>query len=263
MNARTYFRRFVDDHLVEAPADLKTLPLAHGTRTIFIRDVLAAGEIALPDKPCKTLRKKLIFSFYGRPSYRVNPASPSLKRPASAPSFMLLKPKAFEAAALAHPLDTGAFKLELYEAQVDTALNAVDFGFSPTVTDVKKIVYHFFGSNDTYMQNMPREGLNVPHGHDEAQAYYDVISSGVGGRRDERDSSIEITLDRAIPIEPEWVECLIVPDLLLDAEYYGLAAKNAGINTRSYRFMPGFSPKDYTSRIFDAVTDYYRAKKLL
>jgi hypothetical protein len=261
--ARTFFRQFVEAHLVAAPGEFKTLPLAHGTKTIFIRDILAAGHLALPSEPCPTLHQKLIFSFYGRPSYRVNPDAGALKRPAGAPSYILLKPRAFEAAAMAHPLDTGAFKLELYEAQVEQALSALDFGFGPDIGDIKKVIYYFFGSNESYMSNLPRDGLNVPYGHDEAQAYYDVISNGHGSKRDERDSSIEITLSRKIPVEPDWIQCLILPDLVIDAENYGVRAQELGIDVRAYRFTSGFSSKDYTGRIFDAVIDYYRAKDIL
>ena len=126
---RPFFRRFVDRHLIAATKKLSTLPLVHGTKAILLRDILAAGEISLPQEPCTVLHDKLIFSFYGRPSYRVNPNSGALKRPAGAPTHILLKPKAFEFARVAHPLDTGAFTLSLYESHIDKALNATDFGF--------------------------------------------------------------------------------------------------------------------------------------
>ncbi len=164
---------------------------------------------------------------------------------------------------MAYPLDTGAFKLELYEAQVEKALSAIDFGFGPDLGDVQKVIYYFFGSNEAYMNNMPRDGLNVPYGHDEAQAYYDVISNGDGNKRDDRDSSVEITLSRTIPLEPEWIQCLIIPSLLADAENYGALAQRLGIDVWTYGFTPGFSPKEYTGRIFDAVLDYYRARNIL
>src|ERR1043166_7996454 len=170
---RPYFRRFMDRHLVAAPSDMKILPLAHGTKAILLRDILGAGKIELPDEPCRTLGERLIFTFYGRPSYRINPNIGGLKRPASAPTYILLKPKAFESAYIAHPLDTGAFRLEVYAAPIHREINAVDFAFGASEDAIKKVVYYFFGSNDSYMVNVPRPNLNVPDGYDEAQAYYD------------------------------------------------------------------------------------------
>jgi hypothetical protein len=257
--SRTFFRKFVDTHLNSAPPTLRSLPLNHGTKAITLRDILAAGHINLPAEPCPTLRERLIFTFYGRPSYCANPRSGALRRPAGALTYILLKPKAFSCARLAHPLDTGAFKLELYQAYIDSALNAADFGFGPSVDDIRKVVYYFFGTNESYMNNIPRPSLNVPAGYDEAQAYYDVILSQTR-KGDERNSSIEVALDQPIPIDPDWVECIILPAELADAHNYGDVVNNLGIQIRTYRLTRGLSANDHITRIFDTIFNYYRGK---
>jgi hypothetical protein len=175
----------------------------------------------------------------------------------------LIRPKAFEFAAAAHPLDTGAFGLNLYEANIEKALNPGDFGFGPGLEDVKKVIFYFFGDNSSYVRNAPRMGLNVPDGNDEAQAYYDVIAEHHSKNLDERGSSIEVALSKPIELSTEWIECIVMPDLLVDAEDYGRTLKRLGINVRTYRFTRGHRPADYVSRIFDVVLDYYREKTLL
>ena len=260
---RPFFRRFVDRHLVPPPGDLTALPLTHGTKALLLRDILATGQLTLPHEPSRFLRQRLIFTFYGRPSYRVNPNAGGLKRSAGAPTYILIKPKAFAFAAATHPLDTGAFSLSLYEANIERALNPADFGFDPTLDDVKKIVFYFFGDNSSYVRNTPRLGLNVPDGNDEAQAYYDVISEHHMETLDERGSSIEVALSKPIEISVEWIECIVMPDLLVDAEDYGRILRDLQINVRTYRFTRGHRPSDYISRIFDVVLDYYREKRIL
>lgn len=259
---RQFFRKFVEEHLGEAPTTMNSLPLNHGTKALILRDILAAGRIQIPAEPCRVLDERIIFTFYGRPSYRANPNSGSLRKPAGAPTYILLKPKAFSSAALAHPLDTGAFKLELYRSYIDTALSAVDFGFGPGVKDIRKVVYYFFGSNEAYLDNVPRSNLNVPDGHDEAQAFYDVISSQTR-KGDERNSSIEVALNQTVPLLPEWVECIVMPNVLADVENYGKIVNELGIDIRTYRLTLGYSAGDHMTRILDAVTDYYREKDLL
>jgi hypothetical protein len=260
---RQFFRSFVETHLDSAPSEMKTLSLTHGTKAVYLRDILACGEIKLPPDNCRTLNDCLIFTFYGRPSYRVNENAGALKRTAGAPTYLLLKPKAFEVAAMAHPVDTGAFKLSLYEAHIDKAFDPRDFGFKPNPENIKKIIYYFFGSNESYMDNLPRERLNVPDGQDEAQAYYDLITNKVGIFGDERDSSIEVSLSRNIPLNPEWIECIVMPNLLADVGSYGHVCNNLGIKIRTYRFTRGLSSKDHTGRIFDSVLDFYREKQML
>jgi hypothetical protein len=240
---------------------MRSLPLSHGTKAITLRDILAAGRIELPRDPCQVLKDRLIFTFYARPSYRVNPNAGGLKRPAGAPTYVLLKQKAFDTAKMAYALDTGAFALNLYSGDIESDIRPLDFGFGPSVNDVKKVVYYFFGSNESYMNNLPRVDVNVPNGFDEVQAFYDVISTS--GKNDERKSSIEVCLNSAIPLDPDWVQCLIVPDLLAEAENYGIVARGLGIDVRSYRFVPGYRPADYTGRILDAVLQYYREKDLM
>src|SRR5882672_10801104 len=94
--ARKFFRRFIDLHAVTAPTDMQLLPLTHGTKAIKLRDILTAGRIELPREPCQVLKEKLIFTFYARPSYRVNPGAGGLKRPAGAPTYLLLKERALD-----------------------------------------------------------------------------------------------------------------------------------------------------------------------
>jgi hypothetical protein len=260
--SRQFFRKFVEAHLNEAPADMKSLPLNHGTKALVLRDIIAAGRIQLPLEPCRVLDERIIFTFYGRPSYRANPNSGSLRKPAGALTYILLKPKAFASATLAHPLDTGAFKLELYASYVDAALSAVDFGFGPSVEDIRKVVYYFFGSNEAYLDNVPRSNLNVPAGHDEAQAFYDIISSRTR-KGDERNSSIEVALAQTVPLLPEWVECIIMPNILADVENYGKVVSELGIDIRTYRLTLAYSASEHMTRILDAITGYYREKNLL
>jgi hypothetical protein len=69
--ARTFFRQFMEKQMLEAPADAKLLPLAHGTKAIRLRDILQKGKIHVPDAACTTLQEKLIFCFYARPSFRL------------------------------------------------------------------------------------------------------------------------------------------------------------------------------------------------
>jgi hypothetical protein len=259
---RLYFRRYVAGLQMPPGSDTRLLPLTHGTSAVFLRDILAEGRLRLPQQPCETLKERLIFTFYGRPSYVRSETTSAMTRPTGAPIYILLKPSALAQAAMAHPLDTGAFKQDLYDGHIDRAFQAADFGFEPSEEMLLKVVFHFFGSNTSYMEFKPRQP-NIEAGEHEALAYLDVINSRDAARIDVRDSSIEIGLRDEIEITPATVQCVILPDVLMDSPHYGPLIKGKGIDVRAYRFTPPIDSAGHAGRILDCVVTYYREKGLL
>jgi hypothetical protein len=187
-----------------------------------------------------------------------------LKRTSAAPTYILLKPTELKNAKFAHPLDTGAFSINLYKGLIDSDLQPQDFAFEPSPEQILKLIQYFYGSNEKYLLAEPRQ-LNIPHGNDEAQAYYDVLSDQTQTRRDIRDSSIEIALGTEISITTTTVQCIIMPDQLLDHDDYGKRIKELGegIDVRTYRIDPNSTAESHNSRIFDTVVAYYREKKMI
>ncbi len=259
---RLYFRRYVAGLQVPPGSDARLLPLTHGTSAIFLRDILAEGRLRLPQQPCETLKDRLIFTFYGRPSYVRSETTSALTRPTGAPTYILLKPSALAAATMAHPLDTGAFKQDLYKGHIDRAFQATDFGFEADDESLLKVVFHFFGSNASYMEFTPRKP-NIEAGELEALAYLDVINSRDSAKVDVRDSSIEIALGKEIEITSATVQCVILPDVLMDSPHYGALLAEHGIDVRAYRFTPPIDSAGHATRILDCVVTYYREKGLL
>lgn len=259
---RQYFRSYIAGLQMPPGADQRLLPLTHGTPALFLRDILAEGSLRLPVQPCETLKSRVIFTFYGRPSYVRSDTNAALTRPTGAPTYILLKPSALAQAAMAHPLDTGAFKADFYKGHIDGAFQATDFGFDPTEEALLKVVLHFFGSNANYMEFRSRQP-NIEAGEHEALAYLDVINSRDSARVDVRDSSIEIALHNEIAITPDTVQCVILPDVLMDSAHYGPLLKSKGIDVRAYRFTPPIDSAGHATRILDCVVTYYREKGLL
>lgn len=259
---RIFFRRYVANLTVPPGSDSRLLPLTHGTSAFLLRDILAEGVIKLPDRPCGTLKEKLIFTFYGRPSYMRSQDGAALTRPSCAPTYILLKPTALANAIAAHPLDTGAFKEELYKGYIDRELKATDFGFDPTPEGILKIIFNFFGGNPSYMDFQPRKP-NIEPGEHEALAYLDVINSRDAARVDVRDSSIEVALKNNIEVTSDNIQCVVLPDVLLDSPHYGALIRPRGIDVRAYRYTPPLDGIAHASRILDCVVNYYHDKGLL
>lgn len=258
---RQFFSNFIEESL-SAPTSNKTLPLTHGARSITLRDILSDGVIELPKQDCEVLGGKYVFTFYGRPAYRPKYPEGGMRRPTSAPTYVVFKSSLLASAAKAHALDTGAFDSEVYRQHIDRALNAVDFGFPAEEDYLNRLVSYFFESNENYLNNSPKTGLNVPVGEEEAESYYSLlISNAVEG--DDRDTAVEIIFDAEVPITKETVECIVMPDILDPSQNYGEKCRELGIPTLTYRFRRGFRPGEYQSSISDALYEYYSRNSLI
>lgn len=259
---RLFFSRYVASVKMPPGFDSRFLPLAHGTSAIKLRDILAEGFIRMPTQACDTLKQRLVFSFYGRPSYIRSETGTALTRSTAAPTYLLLKEAVLSHAAMAHPLDTGAFKEELYKGYIDRELQPKDFGFEPTRDGILKVIFEFFGGNTGYMEFKPRQA-NIEPGEHEALAYFDVINSRDDSRVDARDSSIEVTLDTDIEINADNVQCVIIPNVLMDSAHYGKLIRDKGIDVRAYSYTPPLDGQSHAGRILDCVLTYYREKGML
>lgn len=251
-------RRFFEDFLKNHPASGKQrpLPLTHGAKAVLLRDMLQSRMIELPKKECETLGGKYVFTFYGRPCYRPHVDPDGLRKTTGAPTYLILKPNVLQQAARAHALDTGAFAKGSYSSEIDSALAATDFGFEATPENLAKMVSLYFGTNDSYLNNAPRPGVNLPDGQDEAQALHDIIHSGASGG-DDRDTAIEIVFDQPIKIDASSIQCAVLPDVLENAENYGDLLSALGIDAVTYKFRRGLKSGAYHSELSNALYDYY------
>jgi hypothetical protein len=261
MKVGEFFWNFVEK--LPLPAEgTPALPLTHGTKAIRLRAIIEAGSIQLPNEPCRTLGERLIFTYYGKTSFRVGD-NRTLRRTAGAPTYFLLKPEALMPAHKVYPFDTGAFDKKMYASNVDPDLMVSNFEFRPEIGSVQKLVSFFFCTNSAYMNNEPYRRNQPLAGNDEAEAYYDVITSMSSEQRDSRESSIEIAFNRDVSITSNVVACAIIPDVLISREHYGKKLMAKGIDVRSYTFTPGMKADEYTLRIHDTVKQYYREKGFL
>lgn len=232
------------------------LCLVHGTTAFNLRQILR-DDILTP-KYCDVIKETVVFTFYGRPAYRISTSGQSLYETLKAPVYILLKENLFRDAITGYPFDSGAFGLELYQRFVDDELALDSFKFSPSEDAVKCLVECYFENNARYVRNSPLAIPAVEEGAFEATALGKVLArKNVDDRLDDRASTIEIGLSNNIPISNANIEAVILPQQLADSGDIGDVLKEKNIQVYFYDFVNGYSWDQYTALILSLIKTHY------
>ncbi len=254
------FEKFVTK--LTSTNSLPVLPLTHGTTAFGLRDIVNEGELKV--NMCDTLQRDLIFTFYGRPSYRPKDAEKSFYQNVGAPVFLILSPDLIAKSDLAHPFDSGADKLGLYKPHFGEKAKLSDFSFNPSQNSLKALIEKFYGDNKAYMSNLPKNDAGLSGDEFEAKAYHASLMDGRReGAGDERASSIEITLYENVTIRRKHVKLAVIPDVLADSGETIDKLNAIGFPIETYSFRPGLSWSDYMALIYDLVENWYKIERLL
>lgn len=257
---RTFFRNFVTSMPGALSGHSQLLPITHGTKSLLLRDILLENNISPSSTNCDVLNEKLIFTFYGRPSYKPKNSATEIEFDHQALSFIILKPEIIKTAKCAYAFDTGGFKNGYYKEYLDSALNPKDFSFN--VADISKFITEFHGSNAMYFFNTISNEFNTNEkkqkyvGNVEMLNYINLVNSTKNS--DQRSSSIEICFSENINLSKEIIELIVMPDRLLDHPDYGLIAGGLGIPLKGYRFSAHSSIDSHQSKVVDLIAEHYR-----
>ena len=239
----------------------QSLPLTHLTDAYEFREIVADREI----KPqyCTVFDSDLSYYFYGRPAYRKNGDVQANNITAYAPIVLVLKPELISEGSVVFPFDSGGFKADKYADFTHHKMRVEDFGLSSSFESVGQLVAFYYGTNEKYYDQIPRGNISIPAGEFEAQAFKDVICSpGKNARGDDRSSTIEIILDKAIKIDNN-ILALVVPASLLSDKKNKARLKEFSSHVLPYRDGASLTPASQIPRLGDIVRRFYIQKRLL
>ena len=153
------FAAYVDRH---DPAGINLLPLMHALYGRNFEMVLTSGAIEPSD--CPALKETLLYTFYGRPAFRVvpgaaakgaNPQTQAHNDPPHLPVCFLLSERLQAGAKYRFPFDSGAFIGGIYdgvftEKSGDRRVDCLDNLLSNSPESLQKYIKAFFGTNENY-----------------------------------------------------------------------------------------------------------------
>jgi len=197
--------------------DIITLPLLHTCDAHGLRKILQTMEL-VPQK-CDVFDSKLLYTYYGIPSYRINYTNATVN-PAYYPVCLILESSSIDEMYKVYPFDSGAFfKKESIKKNFfhhDTEI--VDFELEANIKSAKKVIKTFYNSNENYINEKPNVSKKFNLFDFEAEGYKNLISNPQNSDVDNRASSIEIIFNTKISLTDNTVKQIIMPNCFQDDE---------------------------------------------
>jgi hypothetical protein len=254
MNA---FNNFISKY---TPA-LPLLPLAHNCTGQSFKSILSTNK--LEAQPCTVYTgEDLVYFFYGRPAYRVEPNRKANSHYDCFPVAIVVQPDVIATAKRVAPFDTGAFHKSMFSDFIQTTMKCDDFLVTPTIDSAAKIISAFYGNNKAYLLD---KKLSVPASSSpgEAHCYYSMGANTDETEYDERRNSIEIQTDNAVNLVPGAVKLVVLPGSWLDDKVIAeKLVKGWKAQVQTY-FTLHSRPIEYIGAIREHVYSFYKNEGIL
>jgi hypothetical protein len=251
---RDAFRRLVAS--LARPS--KLLGLTHVTTGYIFREVLDVGKIAPIDR-CQILKEPVIYAFYGRSAFRRAEDNVPTDLPFLFPVVCILDPAATPAPKYVFGFDTGAFVTGFMDDYLDPYMPLFDFQLEPNIDAAARLVEHFFGGANQFLDNTPRTDVNVPASNFEGVSYQKMIAAGGRGanKLDDRVSTPEVIFANEIDIAKA-VKAVILPNVLSDDHEFGGRIATLGVKNDGYEWNGVTRPSEYHMLIRRRVRALYK-----
>lgn len=233
----------------------RMLGLTHITSSYTLRSIIEDGKV-LPTL-CKTLKQPLIYTFYGRASFRSKNDFVPTDLPSLFPSVLIFDPKLVPTPRYVFGFDSGAFISGQIDEYLHPHMPLFDFLLSPEPESAARLVNAIFADADSYLNNRPTPRLSISSSDFEAESYLRIVTGGRGSNRlDDRTSTPEIVFADAIEIAPA-VIAAILPDTLAVDEAIGGKLKKSGIRIYEYPFVGCSRPGEANLHIRTIARNIY------
>ena len=224
------------------------MPLTHVTTTIVARDIIHDGEVT--PSYCEVAKDDLVYTFYGRPGYRVG-AEGTVPLEAFCPVCFIFNGALLDEAKSVIPFDTGAYKRRLYKFHEGDKINFDDFSIAEDCSLPNRLIRAIYKERLAYVNGdrskiPPVDQLCTPS-QLEARVYLSLIRSDGRNEPDDRVASIEVAFGKQLRLRSN-LKGMIIPHTLWSDDHQSdwvAPLLSAGIDVRTYEFVPGKPPDHY------------------
>jgi hypothetical protein len=255
-NGRNKLRKLVAGALPARPR----LPLVHSTDAYVFDEVITSGQIE-PQSCNVFVGESLIYTFYGRPSFRPNMSELATTMEHYLPVCLIFRQSFSKEIRRVFPFDTGAFVNDFYESYLHKKMVLGDFALEPDLETPGRVISTFFGTPRSYLQARPASPMELDPNQFEARSYAALIDAKDSNAMDSRGSGIEVQIADAVSVA-DWVEAAIVPSTFADS-VIGKELHRLKIEILPYDVHGRMRPNEYFSSISDICIHYYAKKGIL
>jgi len=247
--------RFVENQS-NGEATLNQLPLMHSCDFNTSRLILRSNVLKATD--CKVFKDKLLYFFYGKPSYPVGEKVEGHRTDDEYCPVCFIVPLNKVSIHRAFPFDTGAFDAKMYSGFLHHNLKIEEFEMDHTIESIMKYIKVFFGNNENYLRGdaLVREKTHDPY----IDGLISLHSAGGTQAIDERANTVEIMTKNDV-IVADSVEGVIVPESLLrDNDLIQFLEEN-DIPYIPYAIRRMTAPCMYHGAVVTLADQYVKGKK--
>jgi hypothetical protein len=254
----------IQQFITRISPDLALLPLMHNCDAYDFKVYLEQSEIIVEE--CDVFKKEfLIYTFYGKPSYRVTKKG-ATKNPANFPVCFILNTSKMNPPYRIFPFDTGAFfqVKGMKEKYFHEKMKIEHFELIPDFSSPKKLIRKFYKNNENYYRSNPKlKPINIPTTNFEVWSYCSMINDETDSPFDDRLTSVEVIFNQNIPINKDNLQSIILPGSFLDDhKIKNLLTNKFGVAPVTYSTTKG-SPLEYHGLIYNEVEKFMTNNKIL
>jgi hypothetical protein len=223
----------------------RLIDIQHGDALVTRADQNFSGE-------------SLLYFFYGRPSYRVNPSVRDTRVSSFAPVCLVFKKDFDWHGKRLHMFDTGAFLDGRMTTSIHPSFILPDFELPAVETSAQDLVKAFYGSNKNYLDCAPSNDVDVSDAIRRrllrVEMYYNLIRFAPNDNADERVHSIEVLVDSNIPLKGNLL-AVVIPGRFFDDDQIIMLRESWDCQIVQYHLKSVFTPNDLMSLLFEKVRE--------
>lgn len=244
------------DCLLYDVEDIAFLPLLHNCSAEVFVKILKSGALKVTD--CNVFGQKLLYAYYGLPSYRLN-FKDSTSKLSNFMVCFIIDGEEVNGLNKMFPFDSGAFKRmpDFRALFVEENIDIDNFKLLPELNSAKKVIRTFYKSNENYINEKPDINIKIEEDQDYLGCYKKLIENKEDGKFDSRKSTIELIFDKDIVLAPKIIKQIIIPKNFLDnIEIVQLIKDKIGIEEPlTYRTCTG-NPNEFFGIIRERYLDF-------
>ena len=233
------------------------LGLTHVTDCARLASLVQSEK--LEPRMCDVFGEKLIYLFYGRPSYRRAWDGEATSNLDYARICLVLRDDVIASARRVLPFDSGGFAR--YASAFHDSLELGDFELDKGVHPLR-IIGAFYESLERYFTMEPIQPRSFPVTQNVVRSYYQLITDGLAETFDDRCGAIEVQLAETLSLAGE-VLALIGPNQIFDDPKVKAMVAAWGAEPRGYRLTRMFNPAETAGRLFGEVERFLEDRKWL
>lgn len=248
-----------ETQLIALPANPtgNALPLVHSTDWARFLAITRVGNFQTGAK-CPVYDEYLLYTFYGRPAYRLRDDGVAYHNLSYMPVCFVLNPGLIASSLRIMPFDSGGF--DLYGPAMHPSFTRKMFEMAPEQASANRVINAFWGSNKNYADKNCPSNLTFAATSELLTHYYQLITNKISSDFDDRCSTLEIQLPVPLGLKGN-VAAIAVP--VTSDPIIADLARDLGAELLPYNFEMPYYVNDFHMNVRQIVRDFLEAKGLI